>query len=237
MWSVLGIEEQQLLRVDGEISHLASDGEEQQVLGLRMESQDVFAVGKEEEQHALEHNSGEPVVASIATFCVLSWLVRGQHTLELGVTLEHDPRGQPVADFGATFGVLSRLLEEQHALELQATLEYDSREELVVASSATFGVISRLVEEQHMSAPVVLWNFSVGGSVGCIAQQEGSLILSISLQRHSARSRAAFHRARESCISPSRADRAVSPESAADCEIEACAIASRHFSISYQKRV
>ena len=93
MWSVLGSDGQQLLGVGAESSHLASDGGEQQVLGLGSEERFVSAVGKDEEQHALEHNSGEPVVASIAAFCVLSRLVEEQHTLELEATLEHGSRG------------------------------------------------------------------------------------------------------------------------------------------------
>ena len=48
-----------------------------------------------------------------------------------------------------------------------------------------------LLAGEHFPGPVII------GFVGCLSQQEGSPILSISVQRHSARSRAAFHRRKD----------------------------------------
>ncbi len=123
--------------------------------------------------------------------------------------------------------------EEQRAFELDVTLEYDLGSP-VVASSASSLVLSRLIVEQHFFRLVIVWSFTGDSSVACVTQQEGNPILSISVQRHSARSRAAFHCARECCIPVRGVDRALSLQLSAICVVSACTMALRHFSAYYQ---
>ena len=120
--------------------------------------------------------------------------------------------------------------EEQQAFELDMMLEHDC-ESPVTDSGAVFFVRSRLTVEQAFFVSAIVWSDTEDSSVACVVQQEGSPKLSISVQRHSARSRAAFHCAKERCIPERGVDRASSPGLvSAFCVIEACAMALRHFS-------
>ena len=62
------------------------------------------------------------------------------------------------------------------------------------------------------------------GSVSCVIQQEGNPLLSISVQIHSAHSRAAFHCASEWSISEWGVDRSWSLALSVNWTVEACAI-------------
>lgn len=94
--------------------------------------------------------------------------------------------GQKQSIFGPR--VEEQTVSEQHVFELDRGLP-------VVASGTIFFELSRLVVEQHFFRLALAWSFAGDNSVGRVTQQEG--ILSISVQRHYARSRAAFHCARE----------------------------------------
>lgn len=114
---------------------------------------------------------------------MLSKPVVEQHAFELDVA------------FGVCSRMLSVLVVEQHAFELHTTLGVSS------AFGASFRVLSKLVVEQHAFGLALVWFLTGDGSEAWGAQHEGNLIFSISAQRHSARSRAIFHRAREFCMS------------------------------------
>ena len=90
--------------------------------------------------------------------------------------------------------------EEQHALELDITPEQTCWSP-VVAFGLSFVVLSRLPVQEGFFGPAIF------GSVGSVTQQEGSPILSISAQRHSARSSAAFHCAKGCSIPVQGVDR------------------------------
>ena len=115
-----------------------------------------------------------------ACFCMLSKLVVEQHAFEL----------QVLAAFGACSCMLSKLVVEQHAFELH----------VLAAFGASFGVLSKFIVE-HVFGQAFVRLFAGAGSVACVTQHEGNLILIISAQRHSALSRAILHRARECSIS------------------------------------
>ena len=128
--------------------------------------------------------------------------------------------------------------EEQHAFGLDVVLGHD-RWLPVAASGASFFVLSRLAVEQHFLGLAKISSFAEDSSVAGMAQHEGNPILSISVQRHSARSRADFHWARECCITVRGVDRASSRGSLGICVCmpETRAIAVRHFSGYYQWQV
>jgi len=126
--------------------------------------------------------------------------------------------------------------EEQHALELDVTLERE-RALPVVASDATLFVLSRPAGDQPFSGLSIVCSFTGDSSVASATQQEGIPILSISVQRHSARSREAFHSARECCIPVRGVEQALGVEPSAICVIEVCIIALRHFSAHHQWEV
>ncbi len=109
----------------------------------------------------------------------------------------------------------------------------------VAASGASFFVLSRLAVEQHFLGLANVSSFAEDSSVAGMAQHEGNPILNISVQRHSARSRADFHWAREYCIPVRGVDCASSQESLGICVFmsETCVIAVRHFSGYYQWQV
>jgi len=96
--------------------------------------------------------------------------------------------------------------EIQHASGLDVMLGHD----LWPLSGESFFVLLRLALEQHFFGPADVLSFAEESSVADMAQHEGNPILSISVQRHSARSRAAFHWARENCIPVRGVDRASS---------------------------
>lgn len=96
---------------------------------------------------------------------------------------------------GVCSRMLSKLVVEQHAFKLRATLE------VLSAFDASFRVLSELIVEQHAFGSALVLFLGVDGSVAWVAQHEGNLIFSISAQRHSARSRAIFHCAKELCMS------------------------------------
>ena len=85
--------------------------------------------------------------------------------------------------------------EEQHVFVsgLDVMLGHDSW----LLSGASFFVISRLALEQHFFGLPNVLSFTEENSV---AHMKGSSILSISVQRHSARSTAAFRWAKENCV-------------------------------------
>lgn len=87
--------------------------------------------------------------------------------------------------------------EESHALELGLEPKL-GRWSLVRTSTARFSVISRLALEQHSVEQACVLSLTGDISEAFVAQQEDSPSLSICLQRQSARSRAAFHSARDS---------------------------------------
>ncbi len=126
----------------------------------------------------------------------------GQLVLQSGAEASHRSfialygEEQQVFGLGTEEQHVSVIGKEQQAFELDATLEPDQGWP-VAGSGASFCIRSRLVEEQHVFGPAVVRQFIGDGIVGSMTQQEGNLIFSISAQRHSARSRAALHRARE----------------------------------------
>ena len=124
----------------------------------------------------------EPVVEQHA-FGLESTPVVEQHAFELDAAV------------GVCSRMLSKLLVEQHAFELYATLG------VLAAFGASFRVLSKLVVEQHAFGLALVRFLAGDGSVAWVTQHEGNLIFSISAQRHSARSRAIFHCARECCMS------------------------------------
>lgn len=89
--------------------------------------------------------------------------------------------------------------EEQQAFERDMMLEHD-RDSPATDSGASFFVLSRLTAERDFIVSAIVWSDTEDSSEACVVQQEGSPKLSISAQRHSARSRAAFHCAKERCI-------------------------------------
>lgn len=130
---------------------------------------------------------------------------------------------------------VSAVGEEWSAFELDVWLEHD-RWSPVVASGTSFFVLSRLTVVQHFLGLVPAWPFTGSSSVA-VTQQEGNPILIISVQRHSARSRATFHCARECCIPVGGVHRASSLELLVVCAIEACAMVLRHCSACNQRQV
>lgn len=170
------IEGQLVLGVGAEPSHwylVALGGEGQWVSGPRVEEQQVFAVGKEGED----------------AFALDSKLVVELHAFE------------PDA-FGACFRILSEPVVEQHAFGLDSTPVVEQHAfELDAAVGVCSRMLSKLLVEQHAFGLVPVWLLARDGSVAWVTQHEGNLIFSISAQRHSARSRAIFHCAREFAMS------------------------------------
>lgn len=141
-----------------------------------------------------------------------------QHVFEPGVD------EQPVSAVGE---------DEQHTFRLDVVLEHE-RGLSMGGSGASIFVLSRLTVERAFFALANVCSDTEDSSVACGIQQEGSPNLSISVQRHSARSRAAFHCARE-CFIPKRGvDRASPMGLSAIWAVEACAMALKHFSAHYQ---
>lgn len=126
--------------------------------------------------------------------------------------------------------------EEQHVFELDVTPEHD-RGLPVVASVTSLSTLSGLEVEWHFFGSAIAWSFTGDSSVFRVTQHEGNPILSISVQRQSVRSRAAFHCARECCIPLQGVDRASCPGLLAVCVIEACVMALRQFSAYHQWQV
>ena len=122
---------------------------------------------------------------------------------------------QEVSGPGVEEQPVSAVVEEgQQALDLE-----------VGAFDASTFVLSTLAVEERSFEPVVVC------SGACETQHEGNPILRISVHRHSARSRAAFHWASECWTRMREADRVSSPVVSVD------SIALRHFSKHSQWQV
>lgn len=148
-------------------------GDEEHDFCLEIESQPVFAVDGEE-----QHSFWPRLEAQLFS-------VVGEEEHVFWPVVEAQPVSAVIED-------------ERHISNLDVMLEHD-RGWLVGAPRTTFFVLSGLALEQLLLGTADVWSFTGDNSVGEVLQQVGNPNLSISVQRHSARSSAAFHCARERC--------------------------------------
>lgn len=116
----------------------------------------------------------------------------------------------------------------------------DEEEQQVFGLGAEEQPLVAVVEgEQHFFGLANISSVAEDNSVAGVAQHEGSPIVSISVQRHSARPRAAFHWARGYCSRMRGVDRGSSRGLSGICEwvFETCAIAAIHLSACCQLQV